>query len=157
MRKVRIGNDIKVAWSLYHDYEPYIIEGKDVRLFLRNAYGRKEVFGFEVVGNKIVWLFEGTKQVYTGKHSLEVVVNEGQEGMVTTDYCDFVNLASCSTYCGEGDEYNVETEAVELTSTMEYVVEQTGGGGGTIDPELLEDYIPMMREFSDDFNNDFAR
>lgn len=32
-----------------------------------------------------------------------------------------------------------------------------GSGGGSIDPELLEDYLPMAREFSDDFNNDFAR
>lgn len=31
---------------------------------------------------------------------------------------------------------------------------QTGGG---VDPELLEGYMPMMRDFSDDFNNDFAR
>lgn len=33
----------------------------------------------------------------------------------------------------------------------------SGGGGGSIDPELLEGYLPMMREFSDDFNNDFTR
>lgn len=31
------------------------------------------------------------------------------------------------------------------------------GGGTTIDPELLEAYMPMSRDFSDDFNNDFAR
>lgn len=31
------------------------------------------------------------------------------------------------------------------------------GGGGSIDPALLEGYMPMMREFSDDFNNDFSR
>ena len=30
-------------------------------------------------------------------------------------------------------------------------------GGGSIDPAVLEGYMPMMREFSDDFNNDFAR
>ena len=31
------------------------------------------------------------------------------------------------------------------------------GGSGDIDPELLEGYIPLCRDFSDDFNNDFAR
>lgn len=31
------------------------------------------------------------------------------------------------------------------------------GGGGSIGPALLEGYMPMMREFSDDFNNDFSR
>ena len=29
--------------------------------------------------------------------------------------------------------------------------------GGSIDPELLEGFIPLSRDFSDDFNNDFTR
>lgn len=33
----------------------------------------------------------------------------------------------------------------------------SGGSGGSIDPELLERFIPLSRDFSDDFNNDFAR
>lgn len=36
-------------------------------------------------------------------------------------------------------------------------IEIQGGGGGSIDPELLEGFIPLQRQFSDDFNNDFAR
>ena len=32
-----------------------------------------------------------------------------------------------------------------------------GSGGGSVDPELLEGFIPLQRQFSDDFNNDFAR
>lgn len=34
---------------------------------------------------------------------------------------------------------------------------QGGGGGGSVDPELLEGFIPLQRQFSDDFNNDYAR
>lgn len=30
-------------------------------------------------------------------------------------------------------------------------------GQSEIDPELLEGFIPLSRDFSDDFNNDFAR
>lgn len=30
-------------------------------------------------------------------------------------------------------------------------------GGSSIDPELLEGYVSLSRDFSDDFNNDFAR
>lgn len=37
------------------------------------------------------------------------------------------------------------------------VITSKGGGGGSIDPELLEGFIPLSRDFSDDFNNDFAR
>jgi hypothetical protein len=30
-------------------------------------------------------------------------------------------------------------------------------GGSNIDPELLEGFISISRDFNDDFNNDFAR
>lgn len=31
-----------------------------------------------------------------------------------------------------------------------------GGSGGSIDPEMIEGFVPLSRDFSDDFNNDFA-
>lgn len=34
---------------------------------------------------------------------------------------------------------------------------QGGGDTPTIDPELLEGFIPLSRDFSEDFNNDFTR
>ena len=30
------------------------------------------------------------------------------------------------------------------------------GEGGSIDPAILEGYTPLLREFSDEFNNDFT-
>jgi hypothetical protein len=49
------------------------------------------------------------------------------------------------------DYYDLET--YEFISKHEV---ETGGGTG-IDLEALEGYLPMSRDFSDDFNNDFAR
>lgn len=46
----------------------------------------------------------------------------------------------------------VDKDGVTLTEILE-----NGIGGGSIDPELLEGFIPLSRDFSDDFNNDFAR
>ena len=37
------------------------------------------------------------------------------------------------------------------------VINESGGGEGSIDPELLEGFIPLSRDFSDDFNNEFTR
>lgn len=50
-------------------------------------------------------------------------------------------------------------------TTTQCVVDENGKNlneilatlGGSIDPELLEGFIPLSRDFSDDFNNDFAR
>lgn len=54
--------------------------------------------------------------------------------------------------------YRVTFDPDNLYSIIDKIdITPTGGGGGSIDPELLEGYLPMMREFSDDFNNDFSR
>ena len=51
---------------------------------------------------------------------------------MTTDICDLVRLVSCSCKVGNGaDECGVQTETIELTSTIEYVA-----GGGTISIEI---------------------
>lgn len=60
-------------------------------------------------------------------------------------------------------EYNEHDKRYRVEFNADYTINKTtditpaGGGGGSIDPELLEGYLPMMREFSDDFNNDFTR
>lgn len=137
MKKKRIKNDISVKWSLFNKEsgEPFILSGKDVSLYLKNMYGRKAVEDFSVQDNQILWTFFGKDQKHTGKYSLELVVNKGVEGMITTDACDFVELVSCSCKAGEGtDECGVETETIEVQSKVEYV----GGGSVTVDTELSE-------------------
>lgn len=41
--------------------------------------------------------------------------------------------------------------------SLEEILANLGDGGGSIDPEMIEGFIPLSREFSDDFNNDFSR
>ena len=55
----------------------------------------------------------------------------------------------------EGVANDAEAAAKQYTDAK--IAQIGGGGGGSIDPALLEGYMPMMREFSDDFNDDFAR
>ena len=136
MKDKRQGNDLKVAWSIFKkDGEPFRLEGLDVSLYLKNMFGRKELNDFVVTGNIIQWTFYGKDQKNSGKYSLEMVINEGEEGMITTDKCDFVNLVACSCKLQGGEDApNVETESIELTSTLEYVA----GGSVVVDTELSE-------------------
>ena len=134
MKDKRQGNDLKVAWSIFmQDGEPFRLDGKDVSLYLKNMFGRKELNDFATTGNIIQWTFYGKDQKNSGKYSLELVINEGEKGMITTDKCDFVNLVSCSCKLQGGEDApNVETESIELTSTLEYV-----SGGGEYDDTAL--------------------
>ena len=45
----------------------------------------------------------------------------------------------------------------ENGTSLDQILADIGNGSGSIDPELLEGFIPLSRDFSDDFNNDFAR
>jgi hypothetical protein len=131
MKKVKIGNDIAVTWSLFKDGEPYSLEGLDLTLYLLHAFGRNKIVPDAVRDNNISWTFFGKDQVHTGKYSLEVVINEGQDGMASTDYVDFVQLTQ-NTPCYEGeDEENVITENIELASSIAFapVIIKEGGTG----------------------------
>lgn len=56
---------------------------------------------------------------------------------------------------GYAEQQAIDAEKAAKKYTDERIAQI--GGGGSIDPALLEGYMPMMREFSDDFNDDFAR
>ena len=116
--------------------DPFILSGKNVSLYLRGVTGKKKIEDFSVAGNTITWTFYGKDQKHTGVYSLILVVNEGVEGMVTTDACNFVNLVSCSCKTGGSDDCGVYTETIELTSTIEYVA---GEGGSYDDTEIRKE------------------
>lgn len=49
------------------------------------------------------------------------------------------------------------TTACIWTSDQHNINEGGSGGGGSVDPDVLDAYAPLVRDFSDDFNNDFTR
>ena len=121
MRDIRLGNDIKVDWYITRkDDQAFSLEGLNVSLYLKSMFGRKPLNDFVITGNIIQWTFFGKDQKSSGKYSLEMVVNEGEKGMITTDACDFVNLVSCSCKLEGGkDEDGVETQTIELESRID--------------------------------------
>lgn len=121
MKSERIGNDLNIVWSLLSGDQPFNIEGRDVTIYLKSAFRKTEIKDFNLSGNKVLWTFYGKDQKQTGIYSLELVVNNGKEGMITTDACNFVNLVNCSCKIQNSEDApNVETESIELTSTLEY-------------------------------------
>lgn len=146
MKNIRIGNDIAVAWGILKEGVPFSLEGKDVRIYLRSPFSKTEVKDFSVEGYKVVWTFFGKDQKNVGKYSLELVINEDAEGMITTDVCHFVNLVSCSCKAGGADEGNVQTESIELTSNLEYVAGSGEGGGGSYDDTAVKAELARLEK-----------
>lgn len=122
MKRIRIGNDINVAWSiLQKDGTPFSLEARDVKVFLRTPFGKQDVSDYTINNNVIEWTFLGRSQKVQGYYSLILVINEGNRGMVTTDTCNFVELVPCSCQVGGQDNDGVQTEAIELTSTLGFI------------------------------------
>ena len=132
MKDVRIGNDISVIWSLYSDQKPFPLEGLKLSVYLKGMYGKTKIEDYTIKDNEIHWTFFGKDQKHTGKYSLTLVVNEGAEGMVTTDVCDLVRLVSCTCQADGSDEEGVQTETIAVNSEVELL----SGGFGRIDTAL---------------------
>lgn len=146
MKNIRIGNDIVVTWSISRDGAPFSLEGKDVTIYLKTPFKKEKVEDFSITGNRVKWTFFGKMQKSIGKYSLELVVNEDAEGMITTDVCNFVNLVSCSCKEGGEDEGNVQTESIALTSNILLAGSGEGGGGSYDDTEIKEDIADLQEK-----------
>lgn len=118
MKNHRIGNDINVKWSIFSEGAPYNLEGLQVTLYLKDSLGKRAVTGFSLQENNVLWRFAGKDQTRTGRYSLELVINEGKSGMITTDICNFVNLVQHSCMIGGSDASNIETDSMSLTSDL---------------------------------------
>lgn len=163
MIAIRKGNDFEVRWSIFSDPGktiPYDLTGRNLSLYLSNAYGVIDAGKFDVQGNVLRWIFYGKDQRQSGAYTLTLVENDGADNMHTVDVCRAFRLVNCScdaSLDGDGDE-NVNFHYIPLGSSMSFA---TPGEviipGGSIGIVELESYMPMMREFSDDFNDDFAR
>lgn len=131
MKRIRQYNDFTVRWSLVkkETQEPFILEGMEVTLVLKNLFMRKELTDFTIQGNMIEWEFKGKDQTQLGVHTLTLTAVGSS--MVTTDACDFVEIVDCDCMVGGYDPAGVETATIELTSKIE--VGASGGGGSSYD------------------------
>lgn len=157
MRRIRIGKDFEVRWSIYSlvdgQKEPYALEGKRLVFKYCTPYEDQNIEDWRVEGNTIVWTFKGKDQRHIGCYQLVLVENPGEDGMVTVDVCNAFELVAYSCQENPDEDGMVVFDVVNLASDVAF----NGGAGSSIDISILEGYMPMMREFSDDFNNDFTR
>ena len=97
MKKIRIGNDIKVVWEIrVNGGEAKLSELKDTALELSDSSGRKKRVGFSIENESVIFDWRAKDQRHTGKYTLTFWANFGKEGQAVIDCCDFVNLVNRS-------------------------------------------------------------
>lgn len=113
--RYRIGNDLSVFWAIHNrDGSPFDMEGMDVRLFVTNERGRKEVDVILVnlpdgtINNVIRWDFKGEDQRVLGLHTLTVEISESESHReIIRDYCQAFELVGRSELETEQGDANI--------------------------------------------------
>lgn len=122
MEKIRKGNDIEVKWAIYAgqgiNETPYDLTGKNISLYLRNKFGRTEIYEYTVDKHVIQFMIWGKDQQQTGTYSIELIENEGRRGMHTVDECDAFSLVNHSCQTGGESEGRVECIHLQFRANM---------------------------------------
>lgn len=96
MKRIRIGNDIPIRWTILRSGQPEDFSGKTLKVLMRSVKEAVEVTDYEIDGNVISWTFFGKNQKSGGTYSFTLIENEGMPEMFTTDACDALLLVNCS-------------------------------------------------------------
>ena len=143
MEKIRKGNDIEIQWAIYAgqgiNEAPYDLSGRNLTLYLRNQFGRTEVYDFKTERHILSFFFYGKDQKHTGTYSIELVENEGREGMHTVDECDAFTLVNHSCQTGGESEGRVECIHLQFRSHMSVGFPSSGGGSDIVVDNVLSE------------------
>ena len=153
MRKIRIGNDIRVSWEVKTNGEAVSLEGRTLKLYVRSAYEKKEIENFTVSGCVISFVYPASMQRSTGARAL--VLNDATEGAAEKTICADQAFTLVAHTCEESDDdVDFEDFMVSLQSNIlvglpgmsAYELWLADGHTGSI-----EDYYEFLRQPATDF------
>ena len=124
MKRIRIGNDVRIVWTLTRNGEAESLEGRDLRVRLVHDMSKASVpFEWACIGQAVVGTFQGKDQEKTGRYSLVVAENAGRADMHTLDHAGALMLVDRSWKADGEDEggcSNVTVETVELADDLQF-------------------------------------
>lgn len=137
-RKIRVGNDIDINWSLLDkDEQPYIVEGRTFRIELLVGSKRVRIPEATAEGNRIHFVYYGKDQKNNlGSVNLIYIENDGVVDMVTFDTKDAFTMVPHSWLALDEDETpeTITLEVVTVVSALNTSVGPRGQKGDPGDP-----------------------
>lgn len=145
-KKIRLGNDIQVTWTLTDGAgNAYDLTGRNVEVYLLCYGWQGRIEDFSVGGtngNVITFTFWGKDQIKAGSYTAVFIENRGEEAMVTYDASDIFTLVHHSREANGEDGEELETQNVNISSsaTQGIIGPQGLTGNGIADIEMNDDY-----------------
>ena len=119
MKRVRIGNDINISLRVLTAGEGRPLEGRNLRLVLRDPKGGEWDVDFSIVGNTVSFVYPGRKQRHIGRYSVELWENDGEPRQAVADVNGAFELVRWSDEQGGNDAAELQTETLELVVELD--------------------------------------
>lgn len=133
-RKIRLGNDIDITWSLLDkDEQPYIVEGRDFEIEIHFDKKKVRISAPTASGNAIHFVYYGKDQKHTGPATLVYIENGGRVDMVTFDTKDAFTMVEHSWLAIDSDEHP-ETVTLDFVTIVSNLHTKQGPPGQKGDP-----------------------
>lgn len=142
MKKIRIGKDVDIRWTILTNGEPDPLHGRDLKVVILDPIRRRTTISdYSADGNILSFRYPGTQQKSVGKHSLTLWENYGKIDMTAVDACNVFELVA--TTCQEPAS-DIESETVQAQSNIQigikgasaYEVAVENGFQGTVEEWL---------------------
>lgn len=120
MRKIRIGKDIEIRWTILTNGSAVPLDGRDLRLQVASLLSGPVELGFSIEGeerNIVIATFRGTEQKKIGSYRITLWENFDKDGQTAVDYCEAFALVSTTCEETEHTAGDLETETVDLGSS----------------------------------------
>ena len=125
MKKIRIGNDIKIRWNIVvNGGKTALSDLQNTRLIITDPFGREKMIPFVIEDGAVVCCLKGTEQKQIGNYILTFWANYGNDGQAVIDCCDFIQITKRSCISKNENHINLNiNEFVELSSSIEIGVQ----------------------------------
>lgn len=142
-KKIRLGNDIQVTWTLTDGAgNAYDLTGRSFEVYLLCYGWQGRIEDFSVSGNVITFTFWGRDQIKAGTYTAVFIENRDEEAMVTYDASDIFTLVHHSREANGEDGEELETQSVSISSSVTPGIIGPQGltGNGIAGIEMNDDY-----------------
>ena len=119
MKRIRIGKDIAMRWTILTDGQPTDLANRKLLIEARAANGRVYELEYTTEKNTAIFTFLGKEQRFTGNYTITLWENRGEEKQNVVDKVSAFSLVrSTDEEDNSADaENNLEVETIDLGTT----------------------------------------
>lgn len=129
MKRIRIGKDISLRWTITTDGAAIPLEGRDLTLEMKSPIGKVIILPYRIEGNVLNITYYGYEQTVIGEYSLTLWENKGKQGQNVVDAIRAFKLVRTSPEEEDFTGGDLQVESVDLgTANLEIL---SGGGAAT--------------------------